>query len=246
MARPLLVITFSALIGLLMFMWLYGVIGPRPTLPGRIIVPPANLPKKIQPHKERGAILVLLVGTSLTARGNWPDMLERALISCASQGVVVERLAKSGQGIRWGLPALQTRLSDPEMPPPDITIVEFAGNDASLRQGLPLFLARKRTLLLIERLRKAGSIIFLSTMNPGWGSEAITRPGQARYHGMYRDVTTETGAGLIDTAPQWHALDYKTRTLLVPDNGHPNDRGAELITIPAFLAALTPLVCDQI
>lgn len=244
MTRPFLVIAFFGLIGFMVFLGLYGVIGPRPTPPSVVVVPPANLPKKIRPHKEGGPLLVLLVGTSLTARGNWPDMLERALTSCASQGVVIERLAKSGQGIRWGLPALQTRLSNPAMPPPDITVVEFSGNDASPRQGLPLFLARKRTLLLVETLRQAGSIAFLSTMNPGWGGEAVTRPGQARYHGMYRDVAIETGIGMIDTAPQWRALDLETRRLLVPDNGHPNDSGAELITIPAFLAALTPLVCD--
>lgn len=245
MARTIFVIGLAGLIGLLAVLLLYGVIGLRPTPPGMVIVRPANLPDAIRPHRDGGPLHVLLVGTSLTARGDWPERLEQALASCAPHGVVVERLAKSGQGIRWGLPALQARLFDAAMPRPDITVVEFSGNDASLRQGLPLFLARKRTLLLIEALGRAGSVAFLSTMNPGWGSAAITRPGQARYHGMYRDVAVETGAGLIDTAPQWRVLDPKTRALVVPDSGHPNDEGAELITIPAFLAALTPFVCGH-
>lgn len=245
MARPLLVIALTGLIGILAIMGLYGVIGLRPTPPGMVIVPPASLPETIRLQRDGGSLHILLVGTSLTARGDWPERLERALASCAPQGVLVERLAKSGQGIRWGLPALQARLSDAAMPRPDITIVEFSGNDSSLRQGLPLFLARKRTLLLIETLGQAGSVAFLSTMNPGWGREAITRPGQARYHGMYRDVAAKTGAGLIDTAPQWRALAPEIRTRVVPDGGHPNEEGAELITIPAFLAALTPLVCGR-
>ena len=244
MTRLILVVTFAGIVSLLAVLVLFGVIGLQPTPPGMVIVPPTNLPDGIRSHRGEGPLHVLLVGTSLTSRGDWPEKLERELSSCTQHGVVVERLAKSGQGIRWGLPALQTRLSDETMPRPDITIVEFSGNDASLRQGLPLFLARRRTILLIEILGRAGSVAFLSTMNPGWGSEAITRPGQARYHGMYRDVAAETGAGLIDTAPQWLALDPRTRTLLVPDDGHPNDEGAEHITIPAFLAALTPLVCN--
>ncbi|MFA9232139.1 MAG: SGNH/GDSL hydrolase family protein [Microgenomates group bacterium] len=243
MARLLLVMALAGLLCLLAVLALYGVVGPRPTPPGLVIVPPARPHEIIRPHKDGGPLHVLLVGTSLTARGDWPERLERALASCAPQGVVVERLAKSGQGIRWGLPALQTRLSDVAKPRPDITIVEFSGNDASLRQGLPLFLARKWTLLVIETLDTAGSVVFLSTMNPGWGSDAITRPGQARYHGMYRDVAAEAGAGLIDTAPQWRALAQEIRTRVVPDGGHPNEEGAELITIPAFLAALRPLVC---
>jgi lysophospholipase L1-like esterase len=245
MARLLLVMALAGLIGLLAVLALYGVIGPWPTPPDLVIVPPARHHEVIRPHRDGGPLHVLLVGTSLTARGDWPKRLERALASCATQGVVVERLAKSGQGIRWGLPALQIRLSDVAKPRPDITIVEFSGNDASLRQGLPLFMARKRTLLVIETLGRAGSVVFLSTMNPGWGNEAITRPGQARYHGMYRDVAAETGTGLIDTVPQWRALPTEIRHRVVPDGGHPNDEGAELITLPAFFTALRPLVCGQ-
>lgn len=245
MARLLLIIPFAGLTGLVVVLGLYGVIGLRPTPPDLVIVPPANFPEGVRTRSDGGPLRILLVGTSLTARGDWPDRLERALASCARHGVVVERLAKSGQGIRWGLPALQARLSNVDMTKPDITIVELSGNDASLLQGLPLFLARKRTLLLIETLSQFGSVAFLSTMNPGWGWEAVTRPGQSRYHGMYRDIAVETGAGLIDTSPQWRALAPEIRSLVVPDGGHPSDEGAELITIPAFLAALTPLVCGQ-
>lgn len=245
LSRLLLYLGLAGVTAVMTILLSYGVIGPRPTLPGQVIVPPADVSGMIKPRKESGPLYVLLVGTSLTKRGDWPEKLERALASCAPQGIKVERLAKSGAGIRWGLPALQTRLSDTSLARPDITIVELSGNDASLRQGLPLFLARKKTLLLIEMIRGAGSVPFLSTMNPGWESKAITRPGQARYHGMYRDITAKTGAGLIDTVPQWLALPTGIRTRVVPDGGHPNDEGARLITIPAFLAALTPLVCNQ-
>ena len=244
-----MIISFMAIAGLiallLAVLLLYGGIGPRPTLPSAIIVAPVGVSGVIRPRTEGGPLHVLLAGTSLTKRGDWPEKLERALASCAPQGVTVERLAKSGAGIRWGLPALQTRLSDTFLARPDIIIAEFAGNDASLRQGLPLYMARKRTLLLIETIRRAGAVPFLSTMNPSWETKAMTRPGQARYHAMYRDVTAETGAGLIDTVPHWLNLPAEIRYRMVPDGGHPNEEGAEFITIPAFLAALTPLVCGQ-
>lgn len=243
MVRALLLVGLAGLSVLIAVLALYGVIGAQPTPPGKMIVLPNDLRDVVRPHKAGGPIYILLVGTSLTARGDWPKKLERELASCARLDVVVERLAKSGKGIRWGLSALETRMSDTALPHPDITIVEFAGNDSALRQGLPLFLARKRTLHLIEILRQSGSVVFLSTMNPGWGSEALPRPGQARYHGMYRDLVAETGVGLIDTVPQWLELSAEVRKRVVPDGGHPNDEGASLITIPAFLEALKPLVC---
>ena len=244
--RPLLFLGLAGVIALVAVLLLYGVIGPRSTPPSLVNLPPADVSGVIKPRKENGPLHVLLVGTSLTSGGDWPERLEHALASCAPRGITVERLAKAGAGIRWGLPALKTRLSATSLARPDIVIAEFSGNDASLRHGLPLFLARKRTLLLIETIQRAGSIAFLSTMSPGWDTKAITRLGQARYHSMYRDVTAETGTGLIDTAPQWRALPTEIRYRVVPDSGHPNAEGAALITLPAFLAALKPLVCGRI
>ena len=241
--RALLLLALAGLIVALALLLLYGVIGPRPTLPGAAVVLPPAVSRPLQPRAPDGPIYILLAGTSLTSRGDWPEKLERALASCAAQGVTVERLAKAGLGIRWGLPALRTRLADTSLPRPDIIVAEFGGNDASPRQGLPLFLARERTRSLIATIREAGAIPFLSTMSPGWSLDALGRPGQARYHGMYRDIAAETGAGLIDTVPEWLALSPETRHRLVPDNGHPNDEGAERITIPAFLSALMPMVC---
>ncbi len=242
-SRLLLVGVASSVTLILAALMLYGVIGPRPTISGPLVVPPSDVLGVLEPRADGGPLRVLLVGTSLTARGNWPQRLEQELAKCSPEGIQVERLAKSGAGIRWGLPQLQIRLADVVYPRPDIIVAEFGGNDASPRQGLPLFLSRARTRLLIETVRTAGAIPFLSTMNPGWGGEAITRPGQARYHGMYRDIAAETGVGLIDTVQLWLALPETERRRLVPDDGHPTDEGMQRITIPAFLAALRPLVC---
>ena len=145
------------------------------------------------------------------------------------------------------MPQIKERLADRNLPLPDIVIAEFGANDASPRQGLPLYLARARTRTreLIDVVRNAGAIAFLSTMNPGWADKAIPRPGQARYHGMYRDLAAETGAGLIDTLSQWQALPTTVRQALVPDNGHPSDAGMQRIAIPAFLEALGPLLCGR-
>lgn len=222
---------------------LYGVIGLPPTAPGAVVVPPAGIDGPMQPRRQGGPLLILLVGTSLTSRGIWPDRLAEGLAACAPVGVAVERLARSGESIRWGLPALIARLADLTLQPPDIVIAEFGGNDASPHRGLPLPLSRRRTLRLVAAIRAAGAVPLLATMSPEWGREGAKRPGQARYHSMYRDVAAETGAGLIDTVPLWLALPAAERRMLVPDDAHPTDIGSEFITLPAFRAALKPLVC---
>jgi acyl-CoA thioesterase-1 len=237
----ILAITGTATV--LALLWLYGAIGPKPTSSHGVVVAPTGTDGALVPRDPVGPLRILLVGTSLTARGSWPRLLEAQLVSCAPRGVEVRTLARAGMGIRWGLPELRRRFAASEPPLPDIVVVEFAANDATLTRGLPLDVAKARTRDLIALVRSIGAVPFVSTMNPAWAEEWITRPGQARYHGIYRDVAAETGAGLIDTAPVWQTLPREDRRRLVPDNGHPTDEGAALITVPAFLDALRPLVC---
>jgi hypothetical protein len=84
----------------------------------------------------------------------------------------------------------------------------------------------------------------LTTMSPAWDWGRGPRPGLARYHGTYRDLAAETGAGRIDTAPVWLALPEVERKCLFPDGGHPADEGMERITLPVFVSALKPFDCN--
>ncbi len=224
-------------------MFLYGVLGPAPRASTAPVVPPRDAPAMLSPRADGGPVRILLLGTSLTARGSWPRILEERLASCAPRGVEVTRLARAGENSHWGLAALRQRLADASQPLPDIVVSEFSGNDASVNRGMPLFLSRSAARSLIRTIRRAGAVPFLSTMSPAWEWEAVTRPGLARYHAMYRELAGETGAGLIDTAPAWLAIPDDLRKSLVPDGGHPTDDGMRRIALPILVAALRPLVC---
>lgn len=218
----------------------YGVLGRAPTAPGARIIPPEG-----QPMAAAGQRHVLLLGTSLTVRGDWPELLQERLASCAAAGAppVVERLARAGAASDWGMPALRARLA--EAPAPDVVVIEFSGNDASLVHGLPLSTSRRNHRRMLRMVQDAGAVPILATMSPAWGWKAAARPGQRRYHALYRDLAVQTGAGLVDTIADWRALSAAARHAAVPDNLHPTPAAMAAITVPALAAALRPLVCRQ-
>src|SRR5690606_22540723 len=98
------------------------------------------LPGSLSPPA-RGELRIVVVGTSLTARYNWPDRLETALMGCLDQPVEVETLARAGASIAWGTRQAATVL---ELKP-DLVLIEFAINDADLRDGVGRRLARELT-----------------------------------------------------------------------------------------------------
>jgi len=218
----------TAMVGAL---WLYGVIGPPVTAQAARIV----LPDRSELTGDR----VLILGTSLTRSGTWVETLEEQLQSCAP-GVTITRLARAGAASRWGETALTTHLQEASY---DLVIIEFTANDASLARGLPLIWSRAGHIRMIGQLRNSGAAVILATMSPAWGQNAWERPGQTRYAGMYRDLATQLGTGLIDTRAEWHDLPQADRVRLVPDGLHPTQDGHAQITVPAFAEALAPLVC---
>ena len=70
--------------------------------------------------------------------------------------------------------------------------------------------------------RAHGAQVFLATMSPAWGRDAFERPGQARYHALYRDLARTRDVGLIDTTPQWYALGVEPQQV-VPLQPQPAD-----------------------
>lgn len=211
----------------------YGVLGPTPTPPGERIVAPRA--PSAAPARD-----VLILGTSLTSRGDWPEHLEARLRECAADARV-ERLARAGASSRWGLASLRERLAAGD--PPDVVVVEFSGNDAALARGFPLPVSRRLHRAIVAEAREAGATVILATMSPGWGREAWERPGQDRYHALYRDLAREEGSGLVDTIPDWRALPPERRAAWVPDDLHPTDEAMRAIAATALEEALRPLVC---
>lgn len=239
MIRVVACFSVLAVIAVLLLLGAYGVIGGAYREAGAPVTQPEISTPRPDPEQP---IRILLVGTSLTAGGNWPALLEKWLAACRAGALVVERLAKPGKAIRWGKPALTQRLKTG--PRPDLIVMEFAINDAVLLRGLPLVMARSRTQAVIDQIASAGIPLYLATMNPAWGREALERPGQHRYFAAYRDLAAANKLGLIDTVPLWNALPLAQRRKLVPDNLHPNDEGMKVVALPVITNALSEHVCS--
>lgn len=220
---------------------LYGVIGGPITPSSARIVAIAEIPSFPRGQRFRIAIL----GTSLTSRGGWVKLLEEKLNRCADYPVQIEKLARPGASSRWGLASLRDHLERSGGRAPDVLIVEFSGNDASPYNGFPLVYSRRYHEKILDIARANGIAVFLATMSPAWGRNAWERPGQARYHALYRDLAREHGTGLIDTIDDWTALSETERDALVPDGLHPTDTAMRAMIVPAFAAALHPIVCAQ-
>lgn len=189
-------------------------------------------------------VSILLLGTSLTAGGDWPERLRQALSDCRPGSVLVDRLARPGGSSKWGAPALRQRLA--AGPPPDLIIAEFTINDASLWHGVPL---RESVALLSEILsdaEAAGSAVFLASMNPAAGTEWLERPGHRAYRQAWAGAAAAAGdVGWIDTVPNWRALDADRWRALVPDDLHPTDAAMAEIHVPALFGRLAPALCAQ-
>ena len=184
---------------------------------------------------------VLLLGTSLTAGGHWNDALQQALSACRPGGVVVERLARPGANSAWGQEALAQRLQTG--PAPDLLVVEFSINDASLWRGMTLGKSEARHSEILTMAQQAGVTVWLSTMSPAFGGKGWQRPGQIAYRAAYQDLARQAGAGLIALAPDWKQLSAQARAIAMPDDLHPVDAAMRGITVPALVAALSPVLC---
>ena len=196
---------------------------------------PADIPLA-RPLPE-GALRVTTFGTSLTARYDWPAGLQAALAACLGRPVTVTPVARPGAGSAWALTQLDTVAATA----PDLILVEFAINDADLRDGVPLARAKAQHQSLISALRAAapGAQIALMTMNPASGARGLARPWLAAHYLAYRDLAAEHGTGLIDLWPRWLALPETARGLQA-DGLHPDPAVAAGVIVPAVAGYLAP------
>lgn len=204
-------------------------------------------PREAAPLKPGQPLHILIVGTSVTARGTWPAELQQALGPCRPEGITVERLARAGANSAWGEEALARRL---EKPPagaarPDIIILEFAGNDARLVRGMSLATADTRHRRMIATVRAEGAVPWLATMSRTFGRERLERPWHPVYQARYRTLADQLGAGLVDSSPDWDAFSRQEIEALIPDGAHFTAEAARRLILPAFVTALSPMVCNN-
>ncbi|WP_194743699.1 SGNH/GDSL hydrolase family protein [Thermaurantiacus tibetensis] len=182
-----------------------------------------------------------MVGTSLTARGDWPFQLGEALAACRGGPVVVERLARPGATSAWGRDALAARLAAPG-PPPTLALIEFTVNDARLHAGVPLARSRAHAGKMTALVRGRGGLPVLVTMSPVHGLALLRRPAVAAYRRAWAGVAAAAGAGHVDTVPAFAVAERRELREAIPDGIHPTDAAMRARLVPALTAVLEPLV----
>lgn len=183
------------------------------------------------------------VGTSLTQRGNWTEILAQTIARCTEDAVAVERIAAAGRGSDWGVAQLDRIVAAR----PAIVLVEFAINDADVVDGVSIAASRRNHEEIIDRLRAANPKIkiLLLTTNPVHGPRGWVRPFIARYYRLYHEIAQAKSVGLIDLYPVWrNALAGGDREHLIPDGLHPAEAAFARVALPVIRERLSRLLCE--
>ncbi|MFN4128284.1 MAG: SGNH/GDSL hydrolase family protein [Paracoccaceae bacterium] len=178
-----------------------------------------------------GPLRITVFGTSLTAPPQtWPDDLAARLEFCRKAPVTITRVAGPGMGSAWALDQVGRMAATA----PDLALIEFAINDADLRDGVSLATARAQHRALIADLRAAlpDAQFALMTMNPAHGPRGWIRPRLAAHYAQYHDLALTEGMGLIDLYPRWLARARGARGL-DSDGLHPDPAVAAGIIVGA-------------
>ena len=193
--------------------------------------PPRDRPPQPGPVPER----IVVLGTSLSARSDWPAALEAALSDCLGRPASVAVVARPGASSAWGMGQVERVAAHA----PDLVVVEFAVNDADLLNGLrPGRSASAHEVILSELAALAPEArLVLMTMSPAFGPRGWARPRLEAHYALYPHLAARHGAGLVDLYPRWLARPEPPRELL-PDGLHPTDAAARAVILPPLLAAL--------
>ena len=184
-----------------------------------------------------GPLRIVAFGTSLTAGPGWPEALETGLAACLGRPVALTRVAGPGQGTAWAL----TQTDRVIAARPELVLIEFAINDADLRDGIGLAASRANHAQILDRLAVGlpGARPVLLTMNPVVGPlRWLQRPFLADYDAMLRDLAAARGLGLADLAPRWRAAIAADPALAPPDGLHPSPAAAARVVAPPLAALI--------
>lgn len=177
---------------------------------------------------------IAVLGTSLTARGDWPDAVATALGTCLNRRVTVQRFAEAGANSDWG----RERIADVIAARPDLVLIEFAVNDADLRDGVSLPDSILNHTAMLRDLGRdlPDARVALMTTSPVFGLRGWLRPRLATYYASYGDVAAGAETGVIDLYARWRELPEPKA--LFPDGLHPDAAGATALIAPAVTEAI--------
>lgn len=204
--------------------------------------PPTDTYRALPPiaHPLPDPLRVGVIGTSLTARYDWPKNAVASLQACLGQAVTLTVLAKGGAASDWGAKQAETL----EATVPDIVLIEFTINDADLRRRVSLAEAEQYHRTMIEALRAGGRTprILLVTLNRPLGLKAVLRPRVAAYEAQYDALAQDLDLGRLSLGPAWEAaLAAGESDRLIPDGVHPSPEAVAHVVTPRVTAELRRL-----
>jgi hypothetical protein len=162
---------------------------------------------------------LLFVGTSLTARSIWPEVVAQAVEACRGGPVEVVRIAEPGATSAWGA-AQAARIRQATA---DVVAVEFLANDAALHRGVSRSASTAYHRAIIEAAREGGArAVLLVVIGPVRGLHLGLRFFLNDYAAVYVDLADGSFVHALDTRPFWPA-DARALAALVPDGLHPTE-----------------------
>jgi hypothetical protein len=187
---------------------------------------------------------VVFFGTSLTARGKWPERVATAMLDCGYSVVPTAFMGRVGASSADGVATVDAYRPDKL----DVAIIEYAINDADLLDGVSLSGSRANHQAMIASLRAAypDIAIVLTATNPVRGWQILKRPRLMRYYDQYSVLARETGVSFFDGTARWAAKALGAADL--PDGLHPDPEiEAALYTRPLrdVIAATLDKTCRR-
>lgn len=220
--------------------WATGFILPGPkSLTGRDPATGAQGPNPVS---------LVVFGTSLSARGDWPLQLGARLAACTGRSVETQVIAGVGQTSAWGVTQIDRLIAAA----PDLVVMEFVVNDVDLRDGLSRQASREahRSILEALAIHRPDARVLVLAMNPTHGVRGAMRWRTARYlHDIYVLQAEAPLHGFHDLRDAWHQMIVETpggRDMLIPDGLHPEPEAAAIVIVQPVaqrLAALWGQTC---
>ena len=184
-----------------------------------------------------------LLGTSLTKNGGWDAALERRLAACLDRPVRTINLGGAGMTSRWGL----ERTPTVRAARPDLVVIEFSANDASLLKGFSVAESAANVEAIVRRLRRGERKprIILLAMNPMHGLRGWMRPWLDSYYDAYAPLAERLDAAFLDLRPHWRALGVSRLGGAIPDGAHPTREIAAGVVAPPLAAAAAEVLGER-
>ncbi|MBB3595706.1 lysophospholipase L1-like esterase [Rhizobium sp. BK529] len=186
---------------------------------------------------------IVSFGTSLTDVGGWQPSLQRQLSSCLGREVKVTKVAMSGATSYWA----KTHLDRVVAERPDIVLVEFYANDATLHRFVSVAASRTNMAYILDELRKRlpDARIIVMAMNPFSGIRGAIRPFVDDYIEAHKQEAQNRHLEFVDFRGLWMQLAPAERERAIPDGAHPKPEAASQIIVPELVNRISGSACKQ-